>query len=1190
MPMLQCSIEGTSIPADDPWDWTVDQVVFVLTDTSSPLMIANPSLSLPGLAMLASILQEHDVNGLALLTLVKDESLRVEFGIKSMSQRASILHLVRLLQAQSQKYEEHFNNSGRVSSFGATSRFASPYVVSPQQYVLGAASRVATLARSPRSIGDLLKKVPGIKTSQGSSPDRDYEQLDSVLAEASDLISAPKPEQRSSRSPQISRGSPVLKIDSNSVGCSNSRVSEPQVDLNTISHETLPASPLMRVDVIHHEQSKRQGETIIIDEQGRKRRRLVLGQSEGTKSADLQEALNIQGTNHSGSPDHLMVDFEAASPAKVLPFLLGNGILTCSDGLPSNIPTQPPKSTGHVPELEAGNILIDEQGRKRLRPILLPGPDQNSEVATMRSEEDKKHRMDGRKAKRAAKELYAGLEPMSVDKLFYGDVGLEKKLEKNWSLDKSAHQDLNDRPGSFCIQSGDTFSNGQRSYVNARIKYFLRSPGRLLGCDGRECVGIIPYSDRFGRKNHPLSITIFSKSREGVTVSRSNRSKWIRARNRPDSADPNNISFTVAYPTLTQDEPDDSDWKALEKWNYMEGQDEILPRYGESGSEGEYELDTWREMEQERGTIPRPLGRSVARKLTSEKVGETIDTVLKQLIYNWKLKRLPQLQSRAWRFWAKSRRNNDANSQIVVFTNKVQELEDRICIQRREITAEVWSRPEDIVKQCGVMQPSVFDREDHKWRIALLRSTKMPPRPSPTPRNPKVAHITLPSEEGRVDEEDLESDLEAIESSDGDSLNDFIVEDINEAEEIDDVLGVIDADVELESDHSPSEAREMSDFFKPAAKGDHHGTSSEDISGSDSLIGSESDDDKALQHLEPGSLTHQREDGSQNRFVKPSSNFIDLTQQSDPSEPLHSPVKTEPSYDIVTPPLFESENDSELFMCSRDKNKKPRVFRKPTVALETTNIIDLDADSSDPESPSARKALPELTDVDDISEMDPHELVRRKDRHRLLVWAIAHALPTDREASFQYLQNRSVSQSYTEVMMALQELCRRNHRIRGMDRELSESIMKIAAWRVCWTIPVKVDISGLKMHHLTSTIEDEEGYGPFHEFLLKCMKHYVKRVQDPGKRSTPSEPRDNVSRNDTDEVSHKSPFRKRKHRIQESQVTLDKRQAARDRLRGDEERRHREATRREELKSRFEGMEKEGVESLGVVLNAGKLD
>lgn len=117
MPFLQPSIEGEVFPAEDPWDWNVDQVVLALTDNNSPLLKNNSPLSLPDLALLANILRDNDVNGLALLTEVTGQSLRDEFGIKSMSHRASINHLVRLLQDQSKKYREHFVAFGRFPSF-----------------------------------------------------------------------------------------------------------------------------------------------------------------------------------------------------------------------------------------------------------------------------------------------------------------------------------------------------------------------------------------------------------------------------------------------------------------------------------------------------------------------------------------------------------------------------------------------------------------------------------------------------------------------------------------------------------------------------------------------------------------------------------------------------------------------------------------------------------------------------------------------------------------------------------------------------------------------------------------------------------------------------------------------------------------------------------------------------------------
>lgn len=283
MPFLQPSIEGEVFPAEDPWDWNVDQVVLALTDNNSPLLKNNSPLSLPDLALLANILRDNDVNGLALLTEVTGQSLRDEFGIKSMSHRASINHLVRLLQDQSKKYREHFVAFGRFPSFRGDPRSSTLYPGSPQLYDPRAASRVSGIWQTPMTFGGSLQTGSGTDDVLTSVPDHTGEPPRDILAEGAQFLN---PQQEELLSNGLSQSDTKLEsssIDNNSEGQGGSRVSKTDEGLNTTT-STERASPDIKSEAytssICPDQTKRQGETIIVDETGRKRRRLVLGQTD----------------------------------------------------------------------------------------------------------------------------------------------------------------------------------------------------------------------------------------------------------------------------------------------------------------------------------------------------------------------------------------------------------------------------------------------------------------------------------------------------------------------------------------------------------------------------------------------------------------------------------------------------------------------------------------------------------------------------------------------------------------------------------------------------------------------------------------------------------------------------------------------------------------------------------------------
>lgn len=132
-------------------------------------------------------------------------------------------------------------------------------------------------------------------------------------------------------------------------------------------------------------------------------------------------------------------------------------------------------------------------------------------------------------------------------------------------------------------------------------------------------------------------------------------------------------------------------------------------------------------MEQERGELARPLGSSKTKKLTAAEVEEAIDEAMKQITRSWMVKRQPKLQRKAWRLWMKSRRDGNAQARMGLFALENEKLETRISNLRKEIAEELWSKSSQVAKQCAIMQPSIFDREDNQWTITTLKSKKAPP-------------------------------------------------------------------------------------------------------------------------------------------------------------------------------------------------------------------------------------------------------------------------------------------------------------------------------------------------------------------------------------------------------------------------------------------------------------------------------
>ena len=297
-----------------------------------------------------------------------------------------------------------------------------------------------------------------------SIPNIEAAETANIMAKAPALPSDPLPDMQLSTNPQIDQIPPNSIVHSDGEDRSNERVSR---------------TP-----------SKRQGETIVVDATGKKRRKLVLAPPVDFEPANVQKVARIlpKGdpflpTTPTETPDAIK-SAEASSASMLKPPSFGDReAVIDSQGAASVSQDQETESTVQVSVSSPGTVRIDEQGRKRLRPISLSQPDLN--IGTLSSLDPAsgdglRQRAYGRRMKRTPDQLYLGVDSLSVDKIFYGDVGFGKEIEHSWAFESTIQQDPESDFESFKILGQDTCSNGQRLYVNNRMKHFLLSPRLIL--------------------------------------------------------------------------------------------------------------------------------------------------------------------------------------------------------------------------------------------------------------------------------------------------------------------------------------------------------------------------------------------------------------------------------------------------------------------------------------------------------------------------------------------------------------------------------------------------------------------------------------------------------------------------------------------------------------------------------------
>ena len=1138
------------------------------------------SLSLKDHAFFEQAIRANEIGGVALLTSIDQVSLRDDLGFKALGPRAIVMVMINKLRGRSRQYLDyvqsvasytplpHYNSvSGHIS----TSGFDPPYYASLNHSSVRPMPASNQLLQSPVLSPDRQQPGPLNLTMLDETPSQ--VQRHSIQPENNRLIrgSEPlKPDTISSDPQQVPReeqqehpSDTSAVSQQQSLDVTASRL-ETHRQLSTSTGITTLDDDFQPTEILN---VARRGETYIVDDSGRKRRRLVLGAVKTPDPVLIDQG--ILPTTHEQNTlprddypgDHDIGNDHEAEHNQLEDITTADNDQRVDQGVDSivslanSITTSPQPLVLHTP----GKLVIDAQGRKRMRPLLvsepksihesisdasLPSVNQEAEDASLQPD------LSGEKSRilkisessrfssdRPAYQGYLGPKSFAVDDVFYSDTPLGQELHNESHYDAPSDTHRQTEPETYVFTAVGDWCNGQRIWMHNRIKSFLYSREiKTFRRKGQSFVLDIPYHGRIVKKHQMQSLTLFSNFSGAVIAQRVDRSKWLRSGPIPGSkarSSHDQGTFTDHFNGPEEDllalDPgfeERYDWDFLEKWRYQENADKVLPLYGDSGSEGEYDLDTWQEIEDEAGTLSRPLGRSKSRHLDSEKVLAAIDAAMEYIIAKWKETKLPQLEPRARRIWLKSRRDRNKRELIKDAMRLIEDRSNRLVKLKQAITEEVWSSQQQIEKQCKCMQESIFEKEESSWKISVWESRTVPPKPPSDPeKKSKPAKVPSMHDSLGDDEEDLGSTGSAAESSDDEGLDDFIVsdEDIEDSHSMnnldkphavdeqgsgpenypaieedsdDEIVTTLarrrrqhveaeDTTVVARGTATRSPEPQIDDDFPQDGMISASSSEGADASSPYADSSPESSSSQAvsrLPHDRPSLPTHPRILPIQYHDV------IDLTQASDSVAPETPGPKPESFLEIRTPPLLPEDDDP-----FRRTRKMESEFKLPPL---NPNVIDLENEfahstSREEGTKLPPKKLPELWEVSKIVRLPVSFLVERQDRKRLLVWTIGRTSPLERERIIARTQVVAMELNQSGIVSALKALKAHAFRIRGEDKSSSEVLIWMAGWYISFSQCVYWSHQdGIAAKHVEQTLKDMEGFEHFYEFLLECLKRY----------------------------------------------------------------------------------------------------
>lgn len=161
---------------------------------------------------------------------------------------------------------------------------------------------------------------------------------------------------------------------------------------------------------------------------------------------------------------------------------------------------------------------------------------------------------------------------------------------------------------------------------------------------------------------------------------------------------------------------------------------------GESGSEIEYDAETWKEVKKERREKEKrdPISSGPTRKprLSQDEANAAVQEEINALIEKWKKTELPKREQEAWRVWNQSKRRKTMDKEIRDADERIEKLDDDILRIQNDISRMCWTSKLQARKLVTGIERSIFEREDLRWKKSILSGD--PPWVSSGPRTSRV--------------------------------------------------------------------------------------------------------------------------------------------------------------------------------------------------------------------------------------------------------------------------------------------------------------------------------------------------------------------------------------------------------------------------------------------------------------------
>ncbi|KAE8553023.1 hypothetical protein EYB25_004402 [Talaromyces marneffei] len=740
-------------------------------------------------------------------------------------------------------------------------------------------------------------------------------------------------------------------------------------------------------------------------------------------------------------------------------------------------------ATPALPNVRPNEIThVDERGRKRRR-LNLGAVESSTTSISLSTEQSAETQL--------SKSWYIGPAKLDAASVFYPTPPGSK--EDNWVITSSGH------------------SSGQRLFVKRKLHQFFRKQVvDLPSQNGARRYAMFPYDEDEANSGKPRYYTMYSSHKGRTEV------------NMKSTAD-----TTEKLPVVSDQAPRtnaESPYDFLIKKYPPKEDSDSYPLYGESGSEGEYDSETWAEMEDERekGAL------EPSKFLSSHEIDSIIDQRISHYEGLWRVKHLPKLELGAHKLWFDAFRKKCRNLQIKVALDNIERLKSRLERMRKALHRDEWPRSSHLATQCEVLEPTIFEIETQKHRVAILESPQCPPKPPSVP--PTASQLKEKANQPLTDEESLGF------ASDS-SLRNFIEDDM----EVDMSSGPGNALTQSEVDSKPQDTPNINNPRKASSN-------AIEISNSPMRYSTPQDD---VLHTDGPDVDLGSEAVPQRRcgFYYSSDSNSD-SEEYEPPEPVTGIVDRKS--EVIDLTLSPAKSDVSSTPDTRfTKTKSHQTFVSDDVMVVIPSSQKL---SSEPKS--ALRPNPNFDRRNDSRGRNRGTLsqTNREDSRQILDKMVAQLSRDDRTGMLHQLSSYPDRQIKHHIRVGLHAIRKDKRTIKDMEREESRLVLLATVFYIAWVNRQTLDREGIPTGNVSRAIADIDysGTGPGDNFFkfVSQLRQLLQKYTD--ERTTPG-----TGDSDDDEPidSLDTPHNKRKRRVKEDQAVKSGQVAARQRVENQERQR-----------------------------------